>query len=156
MAPENEGPHKENAREKPRIILGAMKNVKRLLLCLLLVSVSSVGQQTAAPKTGFRDVVRTGAGFLRECDIPDSSTEKARLTVEACMFYVLGVSDGATTLSNQKRTSLPYCLTPEVSSVNLYAAVFAYIKTNPDRADAPTPVLVLEALSGFWPCHPSK
>jgi hypothetical protein len=133
-----------------------MKNAKRLLLCLLLISASSVGQQTAAPKTGFRDIARTGAGFLRECDIPDSNTEEAKHTVEACMLYVLGVSDGATTLSNQKRTSLPYCLTPEVSSMNLYAAVFAYIKTNADRADARTPVLVLEALSGFWPCHPDK
>jgi hypothetical protein len=141
-----------------------MKNTKRLLLCLLLVSVSSTGQQVAAPKaepqthtpilfSGFHDFVRTGAGFLRECDPPGAGTEE-RHTVEVCMTYVLGVSDGATTLSNQKRNGLSYCLTPEADVSHLYAAVLAYIKTNPDRADARTPVLVLEALSGFWPCHP--
>jgi Rap1a immunity proteins len=135
-----------------------MKNTKRLLLCLLLVSLSSTGQQTTTPKSVFHDFAKTGAGFLRECDSavsPDASSE-AFHTFEACMFYVLGVSDGATALSNQKRTSLPYCLTPEVGGANLYAAVYAYIKTNPDRADKPTPVLILEALSGFWPCHPTK
>jgi Rap1a immunity proteins len=145
-----------------------MKNTKRLLLCLLLVSLSSTGQQVAAPKSarepqtlapilfsGFHDFVRTGAGFIRECDPPGASSEAAHI-VEVCMAYVLGISDGATTLSNQKRTGLPYCLTPEADVSHLYAAVLAYIKTNPDRADARTPVLVLEALSGFWPCHPSK
>lgn len=132
-----------------------MMNTKRLLLCLLLVSLSSFGQQTPAPKSGVLDFVSTGAAFLRVCDPPDISTE-ARHTVEVCMAYVLGVSDGVTTLSNQKRTGPSYCLTPEADAGHLYAAVLAYIKTNPDRADAPTPVLVLEALSGFWPCHPSK
>lgn len=132
-----------------------MKNTKRLLLCLLLVSLSSTGQQTAAPKAGFHDFKSTGAGFLRVCNPPDASTEAAHI-VEVCTAYVLGVSDGATTLSNQKRTGLSYCLTLEADASHLYAAVFAYIKTNPERADAPTPVLVLEALSGFWPCHPSK
>jgi Rap1a immunity proteins len=136
------------------IIHGAMKNTKRLLLGLLLVSVSSVGQ-TTTPKAVFHDFVSTGAGFLRVCNPPGASSEAAHI-VEVCMAYVLGVSDGATTLSNQKRTGLPYCLTQEADTSHLYAAVFAYIKTNPERADAPTPVLVLEALSGFWPCHPSK
>jgi hypothetical protein len=132
-----------------------MRNARCFLLWLLLVSVSSVGQQTAAPKSGVHDFVSTGAAFLRACDPPDASTE-ARHTVEVCIAYVLGVSDGATTLSNQKRNGFSYCLTPEADSGHLYAAVLAYIKTNPDRADARTPVLVLEALSGFWPCHPSK
>ena len=114
-----------------------------------------MGQQAAVPKADFHDFKSTGAGFLRVCNPPDASSEAAH-AVQVCIAYVLGVSDGATTLSNQKRTSLPYCLTPEADAGHLYAAVFAYIKTNADRADAPTPVLVLEALSGFWPCHPNK
>ena len=132
-----------------------------MFLCLWLVTVCSAGQQAAAPKekptlyAGFHDFVRTGAGFLRECNPPDASSEAAHI-VEVCTTYVLGVSDGATGLSNRKRTSLPYCLTSEADALHLYAAVLAYIKTNPERADAPTPVLVLEALSGFWPCHPDK
>jgi len=132
-----------------------MKNTKRLLLCLLLVSLSSTGQQITALKAGLHDFVRTGAGFLRECTPPPDAGPAPPL-INACTAYVLGVADGATTLSNQKRSGLTYCLTPEADALHLFAAVLAYIKTNPERADAPTPVLVLEALSGFWPCHPSK
>jgi hypothetical protein len=52
-----------------------MRNARCFLLWLLLVSVSSVGQQTAAPKSGVHDFVSTGAAFLRACDPPDASTE---------------------------------------------------------------------------------
>lgn len=127
-----------------------------MLLCLLLVSLSSTGQQAAAPKAGLHGFQRTGAGFLRECSPPDVPSPEATHIGEECMVYVLGVADGAAALANRNRTQLPYCLTPEVDALHLDAAVSAYIKTNADRADARTPDLILEALSGFWPCHPDK
>ena len=132
-----------------------MTNAKCLLWCLLLVSVSSVGQQPAVPKSGVHNFVSTGAAFLRVCDPPDTSSEAAH-TVEVCMAYILGVSDGATTLSNRKRTELSYCLTPKEDTLHLYAAVLAYLKTHPEKTDARTPNLVLDALIATFPCSASK
>ena len=131
-----------------------MKNAKYLFF-LLLLSVSSVGQQVSAPKASSYDFVSTGAAFLRVCSPPVANTDAPPI-VQACMAYVLGISDGVTTLSNRNKASLSYCLTSEADALHLFAAVIAYIKTNADRADAPTSVLVIEALSGFWPCHTNK
>jgi hypothetical protein len=132
-----------------------MKTIGLSLLCLLLISAFAVGQQTTAPKASIQDFVSTGAGFLRACDPPAESSEAAHI-VEVCMAYVLGVSDGATVLSNRKRTGLQYCLTPEEKTLHLYAAVMAYLQTHPEKTDARTPVLVLDVLIATFPCHPNK
>ena len=60
-------------------------------------SCAKIGAGVANPRadflfSGFHDFVRTGAGFLRECDPPGASSEATHI-VEVCMTYVLGVSD---------------------------------------------------------------
>lgn len=132
-----------------------MKNTKHLLLCLLLVSISSVGQQAAAPEAGSHDFISTGAGFLRVCDPPDESHEVGHIRA-LCMAYVAGVSDGIQVLAIRQLPALPYCITPDADNWHLYAAVLAYLKTHPEKTDAPTRVLVLDALIARFPCHASK
>lgn len=132
-----------------------MKTIGFSLLCLLLVSVSATGQQAVAPQSGSHDFISTGAAFLRVCDPPDESREVGHIRA-LCMAYVAGVSDGIQVLAIRQLPALPYCITPDADNWHLYAAVLAYLKTHPEKTDAQTRVLVLDALIATFPCHPSK
>ncbi len=107
------------------------------------------------PETDSHDLASTGAAFLRVCDRPDDSRESGHIRA-LCMAYVAGVSDGAQLIAIRQSSALLYCLTPEADSWHLYAAVLAYLKTHPEKTDSPTRVLVVEALTATFPCHPSK
>jgi hypothetical protein len=132
-----------------------MKMIGLLLLCLFLISVSSVGQQITAPEEGSHDLSESGAAFLRVCD-PPTESPNARHIHALCMAYVAGVSDGATLLATRKLDWLPFCLTPEADNWHLYRAVLQYLKAHPEKTDAPTRTLVLDGLISAFPCHPNK
>ena len=132
-----------------------MKTIGFSLPSLLLISIFAVGQQAAAPETGSHDFISTGAGFLRVCNPPDESREVGHIRA-LCMAYVAGVSDGIQVLAIRQLPALPYCITPDADNWHLYAALLAYLKTHPEKTDAPTRVLVLDALIATFPCHPSK
>lgn len=143
------------ARVARAIIHDTMKNAKRLLLCLLFVSVSSIGQQAVAPESGSHDLIETGAAFLRVCD-PPTESPNARHIHALCMAYVAGVSDGAQLIAIRQLPALPFCITPGVDNWHLYAWVLAYLRTHPERTDLPTRILVVDALIATFPCHPVK
>lgn len=132
-----------------------MKNTTRLLLCLLLVSISSVGQQAAVPEAGSHDLASTGAGFLRVCDRPDASSESNHIRA-LCMAYVSGVSDGAQFIAIGRLHAPLFCLTDEADNWHLLAAVLPYLKTHPEKTDGQTRALVLDALIATFPCHTDK
>lgn len=132
-----------------------MKMISFPLCFTLLISTFALGQQVAAPESGSHDLATTGSAFLRVCDRPDASGESNHIRA-LCMAYVAGISDGATLLAIRKLDWLPFCLTPEADNWHLFAAVLAYLKTHPEKADSQTRALVVDALIATFPCHPNK
>jgi hypothetical protein len=52
--------------------------------------------------------------------------------------------------------ALLYCPSSDVENGQKYRIVVKYIKEHPERADLQTRVLIVDALSAAFPCHPAK
>ena len=124
-----------------------MKTSGCLLLILLFISVSAIGQQAAAPE----HFASSGNAFLRVCEATEDTAQNAAWHL-ACTAYVNGVSDGAG-IMGERFHQFPYCEPPNAENGQEYRIVVKYIKEHPEKANLQTRVLIVDALIATFPCH---
>ncbi len=118
------------------------------LFCLFLLSICAAAQPASAPEP--ENFATSGNAFLRVCE------PASRAGHFACTVYVIGVGDGAEMLSEERLHEPLYCPSPDVENGQKYRIVVKYIKEHPERVDSQTRVLIVDALTAAFPCHPAK
>lgn len=88
---------------------------------------------------------KTGNELLHECE--GGETTRAEFYELICMGYVSGVAD---TLILERNV----CPPDNYTNGQTLSVVMKFLKTNPEITHHAAPTLILQALSGAWPCHP--
>jgi hypothetical protein len=75
-----------------------------------------------------------------------------------CAGFVSGVMDGIVYMEVRRVKSisevrLPYCLPEQVNNGQIIAVFVKYLKANPEQWHEPAAVLLVDSLSGAFPCH---
>ena len=102
----------------------------------------------------------SGNSFVRQCSAIDKETQTAAEAVNAaqCIAYVMGLDFGlryersyAEAVTGRKLRE-KYCIPGDVENGQLVRVVLKYIRSHPEDAQKPAPVLIIEALQKAYPC----
>jgi len=126
-----------------------MKRLRVSLLCLLLLPAFA---QQASEKPSDLDFTSSGNAFLRLCE----PASRGAPIYTACLSYVIGVVDGAETVSEERFHELLHCPSPDVENGQKYRIAVKYIKEHPERTNLQTRILIVDALTATFPCQPHK
>jgi hypothetical protein len=121
----------------------------KTLACIFLFLGSSVMVCAQNDDTTI-NFYETGNEFLRLCEAPTSH----ELSL-ACTAYVHGVTQGANAAYQISSVPLKhplFCFAPTVTLGQVKNVVIKFVKTNPEKANDPTELLIIRATSDAFPC----
>ena len=133
-----------------------MRNPRPLLVGLVcLAAVPLLAQEILEAPS------RSGNVFLQDCSVVDKSvndlnrSESQRSNV--CLSYVMGLLDGVLLQISLSRSPshvelFPYCVSGDVSNVQVARILLKYIRANPATAHLPTAALFGSAMKEAFPC----
>jgi len=133
-----------------------MRNPRLLLVELVcLAAVPLLAQEI--PETPSR----SGNAFLQDCSVVDKSVNDLKssqlLAANVCLSYVKGLLDGVLLQISLSRSPshvelFPYCVSGDVSNLQVARILLKYIRANPATAHLPTAALFGSAMKEAFPC----
>ena len=133
-----------------------MRSPRSLLIALVCLAAAPLpAQEILEPPS------RSGNAFLQDCWVVDKpvndlkSSELQRVNV--CLSYVVGLLDGVLLQISLSRSPdhvelFQYCVSGNVTNVQVARILLKYIRTNPATAHLPTAALFGSAMKEAFPC----
>jgi Rap1a immunity proteins len=129
--------------------------------CLLLVVLMCLATVPLLAQEILEAPSRSGNAFLQDCSVVDKPVNDLKssqlLPANVCLSYVKGLLDGVVLQISLSRSPdhvelFPYCVSGDVTDVQVVRILLKYIRANPATAHLPTGALFGSAMKEAFPC----